>query len=162
MASLEMILVAEWWNYLQGGWRRTPDLLSLIAEGRIRDKLYWHVNLVSGEVLTCTFFTMWKATLCFRNATFFWPFVAYFLMSCCSLLNNSQSACDSLFLRFLTSENLNISEFALANGILCTHNNVLHDSAVMQTFCLLKELLCIGGNVYCSILHTEDKAVASR
>lgn len=28
----------------------------------------------------------------------------------------------------------------------------------MQTFCLLEELLCIGGTVYCSILQTGDKA----
>lgn len=28
----------------------------------------------------------------------------------------------------------------------------------MQTFCLLKELLCIGGHVYCTDLQTEDEA----
>lgn len=59
----------------------------------------------------------------------------------------------------LTSGNLDISGFALANGILCTHNNVLHDSAFMQTFCLPEELPCIGGNVYCSVLQTGDKAL---
>lgn len=62
----------------------------------------------------------------------------------------------------LTSGNLDISGFALANGILCTHNNVLHESAFMQTFCLLEELLCIGGTVYRSILQTGDKAFESQ
>lgn len=62
----------------------------------------------------------------------------------------------------LTSGNLDISGFALANGILCTHNNVLHESAFMQTFCLLEELLCIGGTVYRSTLQTGDKALESQ
>lgn len=38
-----------------------------------------------------------------------------------------------------------------------TLHNVLHDSAFMQTFCLLKDLLCISGHVYCTILQTGDK-----
>lgn len=32
----------------------------------------------------------------------------------------------------------------------------------MQTFCLLEELLCIGGTVYRSILQTGDKAFESQ
>lgn len=28
----------------------------------------------------------------------------------------------------------------------------------MQTFCLLKELLCISGHVYCTINQIEDEA----
>lgn len=61
----------------------------------------------------------------------------------------------------LTSGNLDISGFALANGILCTHNNVLHESAFMQTFCLLEELPRIGGTDR-SILQTGDKAFESQ
>lgn len=60
----------------------------------------------------------------------------------------------------LTSENLNISE--LMEYVAFTQNNVLHDSAFMQTFCLLKELLCIGGHVYCTVLQTEDEAAKSK
>ena len=43
-----------------------------------------------------------------------------------------------------------------------TQNNVLHDSAFMQTFCLLKELLRISGHVYCTILQTEDEAAKKK
>lgn len=44
--------------------------------------------------------------------------------------------------------------FALAQ------QNVLHDSAFMQTFCLLKGLLCIGGHVYCSIPQKMKLVIA--
>lgn len=45
-----------------------------------------------------------------------------------------------------------MEDFALAQ---CS---VLHDSAFMQTFCLVDELLCIVGLVCCSVNSAEDEA----
>lgn len=135
---------------------------SKVAAGAPRAKMFllYRAECELSSAGPCVFVT---AALFFF---FFFKYNQHFLAGLCSLGRTFSWDSVILFLLCLhaglTSGNLDISGFALANGILCTRNNVLHESAFMQTFCLREERLCIGGTVYRSILQTGDKAFESR